>query len=125
MEQINLGQLKNSTRYDQLSREELITHNSLLEAELLAAFREIYRLKNQKLTDEQLKLVMSEQLGELQGSLYGASSERYKKPETSKKAPSHQNQDPSSLPKGIPMFPSEKSWSPLTKFPPVMHAGRI
>lgn len=124
MEQINLGQLKNSTRYDQLSREELITHNSLLEAELLAAFREIYRLKNQKLTDEQLKLVMSEQLGELQGSLYGASSERYKKPETSKKAPQPPKPRPKLPSQRYPNVPVREELVPFDEIPTCDACGK-
>ena len=49
------------------------------------SFKEIYHLKNQHLTDEQLKLVMEEQLSDLRNSMFGASSERYKNPEDEKK----------------------------------------
>ncbi len=88
-----------STKFDHLTREDLIQKNSLLESELFLAFKEIYKLKNQNLTDEQLKLVMAEQLGELQNTIYGASSERYKKSEKSK-------EPKSPLPR--PKLPSER-----------------
>jgi transposase len=85
VEQIDLGKFSNSTKKDNFSREELIRQNTLLETELSFAVKEIYRLKNQNLTDDQIKMVMQEHLGELQNVLCGASSERYKKPEKKKK----------------------------------------
>ena len=81
MEQISLGNFKKILKSDGITREELIQKNLLLETELSVAIKEIYRLKNQNLTDEQLRLVMNERLGELNAALYGASSERYKKPQ--------------------------------------------
>ena len=84
MEQINLGEIQKSTKLEDFSKEELISRFTVLEAEYLRAIKEIYRLKNQNLTDEQLKLIMEEQLGELRDSMFGASSERYKKPEKQK-----------------------------------------
>lgn len=86
MEQIELGQIQTTTKLETISKEELIEKNCILEAELAFAIKEIYRLKNQNLTDEQLKLIMAEQLGDLQNTLFGASSERYKKPENKKKS---------------------------------------
>lgn len=85
MEQIDLGNFSNSTKFDALTKEELAQQNFLLHSELATAIKEIYRLKNQHLTDEQLNLALTEHLGELQHTLYGASSERYKKPEDKKK----------------------------------------
>jgi hypothetical protein len=79
MDQFELSQNLTSTKFDHLTREDLIQKNSVLESELFLAFKEIYKLKNQNLTDDQLKLVMAEQLGELQKAIYGSSSERYKK----------------------------------------------
>lgn len=99
MSQIEFTENFSSTKFDHLTREDLIKKNSLLEGELFIAFREIYRLKNQNLTDEQLKLVMAEQLGELQISLYGASSERYKKSERTKEP---------KVPAPRPKLPSER-----------------
>ena len=85
MEQIELGKISNSTKLEQYSKDELIQKYSVLETELTFALKEIYRLKNQYLSDEQLKLFLNEHLDELQNTLYGASSERYKKPEDKKK----------------------------------------
>lgn len=87
MQQEFLGEFSNSTRAENLSKEELIQKTVILETELTFALKEIYRLKNQNLTDEQIKMVLAENLGELQHALYGASSERYKKPERKKESP--------------------------------------
>ena len=84
MEQINLGEIQKSTKLENFSKEELISQVTILEAEYLRAVREIYRLKYQDLTDDQLRLVMEEQLRDLRDSMFGASSERYKKPEKEK-----------------------------------------
>ena len=84
MEQINLGENSKSTKLENFSKEELIQKYSVIESEYFHALKEIYRLKNQTLTDEQLKFFMEEQLGELRSSMFGASSERYKKPENKK-----------------------------------------
>lgn len=100
MNQTELSESLNSTKFDHLTREDLIQKNSLLESELFLAFKEIYRLKNQNLTDAQLKLLIREQLGEMQSTLYGTSSERYKKPQDKNKEPK------SPLPR--PKLPSER-----------------
>jgi len=67
-------------KLDQFSKEELIQQNQLLESELSRTIKEIYRLKYQHLNEEQLNLVLQEHLNELRHDIYGASSERYKKP---------------------------------------------
>lgn len=100
MSQTEFNENFSSTKFDHLTREDLIQKNSVLESELFLAFKEIYRLKNQNLTDDQLKLVMSEQLGELQSTIYGASSERYKKPS--------KNKEPKLPPMPRPKLPSER-----------------
>lgn len=81
MEQLDLGEFSKTTKLDLISKDELITKYSILEAEYLKAIKEIYKLKYQNLTESQLNLVMAEQLGSLRNELFGASSERYKKPE--------------------------------------------
>ncbi len=81
MEQIPFGDQKVSTKLDQLSREDLISQNQVLESELARAVKEIYRLKYAHLTEEQLNLILAEHLAEIRSDIYGASSERYKKPE--------------------------------------------
>jgi len=83
MEQTDFG-FSNSTKIDSLSREELIKNYQLMADELARAVKEIYQLKNQTITDEQLRMVLEEQLGDLQDTIYGTSSERYKKPQRPK-----------------------------------------
>ena len=85
MEQIDLGKLSESNKFDSLSKDELIQQNILLHTELAFAIKEIYKLKNQSLTDEQLNFILQEQLADFQNLLYGTSSERYKKPEEKKR----------------------------------------
>ena len=84
MEQIDLGKFERATKLGQLEKDELIAEFKLLEEEYFRAVKEIYRLKQANLTDGQLKMVMEERLGELRDAVYGASSERYKKPEREK-----------------------------------------
>lgn len=84
MSQSEFNNLNTSTKINSLSKQDLITRNSLLESELSAAIKEIYRLKNQNLSEEQLNLILSEQLGDLKNTVFGSSSERYKKPEDKK-----------------------------------------
>jgi transposase len=59
---------------------------SIAEAELRRLIRENYELRNQRITDEQLRFVMQEQLESLRDAEYGASSERYKKREKTNEA---------------------------------------
>lgn len=80
VEQINFGEINIFKKSDQFSNEELVKQNQLLESELSKAIKEIYRLKYQSLTEEQLNIVLQEHLNELRHDIFGASSERYKKP---------------------------------------------
>lgn len=80
MEQVEFGKVEKSTKFDRFNRDELINQNQALETELSSALKEIYRLKNQHLSEAQLNLALQEHLGELNQALYGSSSERYKKP---------------------------------------------
>jgi transposase len=73
-----------TSKLESFSREKLIDRVAFLEQECARAMREVYRLKKQDLSDWQIKLIMEEQLRAAQGSLYGASSERYKKSENTK-----------------------------------------
>jgi transposase len=59
---------------------------SIAEAELRRLIRENYELRHQRITDEQLRFVMQEQLESLRDAEYGASSERYKKREKTDEA---------------------------------------
>lgn len=81
MEQISFGNIPKSSKLESLSNEELIQRNSVLEFEVIQLAKEIYELRGQKITDEQLGFIVQEQLESLKNALYGASSERYKKSE--------------------------------------------
>jgi len=83
MEQTGFG-ITNSTKIETMSRDELINKYQLMADELTRVVRENYELRNQNISDEQLKMILEEQLGDLRHALYGASSERYKKPEKPK-----------------------------------------
>ena len=86
MDQINLGDTTKTTQLEAIDREDLLQKYAVVEAELARVIRENYQLRQLQITDEQLSLVMAEQLADLKQAMFGASSERYKKPET-KKAP--------------------------------------
>lgn len=79
---MELGKIIDTTKLDVLSKEELQERYELLADELARVVRENYALRNQNITDEQLSLILGEQLAELNSTIYGSSSERYKKPET-------------------------------------------
>ena len=80
MEEFSLGEIPKSSKMDSRSKEDLIQRNALLEFELAQVIKENYELRQLKISDEQLQLIMQEQLGSLNQTLYGRSSERYKKP---------------------------------------------
>lgn len=80
MDQLNLGEIQKSSKSVNYSQEELLQRNSILEAELIRVLRELYELRQLKITDVQLMLLMQEQVESLRDAQYGASSERYKKP---------------------------------------------
>jgi transposase len=80
MENFELFKPKSSTKYDTISKEDLIAKHEILESEYIRALREIYKLKYQHLTNTQLTLVLNEHLAQMRREQYGASSERYKKP---------------------------------------------
>lgn len=101
MQQLALGEFPKSTKAGNFSQEELIQRNAILEAELLRVLRELYELRKLSITDEQLKLLMQEQLESLRGAQYGASSERYRKPD---KKP----EEPKTPPKPRVKKPSER-----------------
>lgn len=84
MQQTNLNS-EPSSKFDSFSREELVKRQLLLEDEVERLVKELYELRQIQVSDEQLKLITAEQLAALNEALYGASSERYKKPENKKK----------------------------------------
>ena len=81
MDQINFSDIENTTKLEKLSKEDLIKSQIVLEREIVRLVRENSELRNLQLTDEQLKLITEEQLAAFRQALYGASSERHKKPE--------------------------------------------
>ncbi len=85
MEQTNFPENNQVTKFDTFSKEDFVKRVQLLEEDNLRLVRENYRLRQMQLTDEQLKLITSEQLSALNETLFGASSERYKKPFKEKK----------------------------------------
>jgi transposase len=80
MQQLDLGKNRESTKAGNLSPEELLKRNTILEAELARVLRELYEMRKLFITDNQLQLLKQEQLESLREVEYGASSERYKKP---------------------------------------------
>ena len=85
MEQLKIGTTGESTKFDQISKDELIDRYEALEEEYYRTVREIYRLKYQHLTEAQLNLVLEEHIAELKQDKFGSKSERWKKPAKPKK----------------------------------------
>jgi transposase len=90
MEQADLGQIPPLSKLENFSKEELIAQYQLVSDELARVIKENYQLRGQQISDEHIQLLMTEQLGELRHTLFGSSSERYKKPETKKKPIPHE-----------------------------------
>lgn len=115
MEQIKFDEFSKSTKLELLNKEELIKRYTILAGELSRVIKENYQLRNQKITDEQLSLILQEQLGELQNSIYGASSERYKKSDKPKNSvpPKPRVQKPSERYPNIPVREQVISMDPV------------
>jgi hypothetical protein len=84
MEQIPLGEMEKVKKLDLFSKEEIISKYESLELEYIRALKEILKLKNFHLSERQGQLWINDQLRSLQAEIFGASSERYKKPEQKK-----------------------------------------
>jgi hypothetical protein len=98
VEQVELGEFSKTSRLESFTKNALIQRLTLVEEEYHRAVKEIYRLKNQDLSDNQLRLVMNEKIEELRAALYGASTERYKKPVKPKESPPEPSKPRSKLP---------------------------
>lgn len=85
MVQAEFPEQNQSSKFDSFTREDFIQRQTLLEEENLRLVRELYELRQIKISDEQLKLITAEQLAALNDALYGASSERYKRTPKAKK----------------------------------------
>ncbi len=81
MEQLDLSSTARSTKLDQYSRDELVKRYEVMRDEIDRLVKENYELRQIQMSDEQLRLLTDEQLEALREAMYGASSERYKKPE--------------------------------------------
>lgn len=105
MEQLKLGNLSGSVK--SLDPQLLAQRLAVTEAELVRVLRENYELRNLKITDEQIRLLMQEQLESQRDAQYGASSERYKKPakkpEEPKAPPKPRVKQPSERYPGLPI----------------------
>jgi transposase len=74
----------NISKFDTYTKEQVVTQYHLVERELRFAIKEIYKLKQQNITDAQLNLFISEQVADLEEVVFGKSSEKYKKSEKPK-----------------------------------------
>jgi transposase len=83
MEQTGFG-FSDSKKIESLSREDLVSKYQIMADELVRVVKENYSLRELKVSSEQTKFILEEQLTELQDTLFGSSSERYKKPEKDK-----------------------------------------
>ncbi len=79
MEQSEFEPTPGVTKLSILSKEELIQKYTIVEDELARVIRENYKLRSQNLSDEQLRFVMAEQIENLQKTIFGKKSERYRK----------------------------------------------
>jgi transposase len=79
MDQIEIGKFSDKTKLETFSKEELIQRHQIMADEILRLVREIYQLRNQKIADDQLAFIVQEQIEELRNTVFGSSSERYKK----------------------------------------------
>jgi len=85
--QEELFQTNPVTKYASFSHPDLINRCTVMEEEMARLVRENYQLRKVELTDSQIKLMLEEQLGELQHAQFGASSEKYKKSDKPKPEP--------------------------------------
>jgi transposase len=80
VEQALLSETERLTQFDQLSREELIQRHEIMRDEIERLIRENYALRQIQISDDQITLMAEEQIRSLTETIYGASSERFKKP---------------------------------------------
>jgi transposase len=85
VEQTGFPENIKTSKFESFSKEDLIQRQFILEEENIRLVRENYELRQIQISDEQLKMLTAEQLFALNDTLYGASSERYKKTENKKK----------------------------------------
>lgn len=125
MEQTKLGEIPESTKLENFSKIELIEKYSVLESELSRVIKENYQLRQIQITDEQLKFIMEEQLGELRDAMFGASSERYKKPEDKKKEKSEPKPRIKQPSERYPNIPVREELVPFDDVPMCDACGKV
>lgn len=115
-------EFSNLTKLATLSKDEVIVRYEIVYDELQRAIKDIYELRNQKITDDQVNFVMEEQLGDLRDKLFGVSSERYKKSEKPKepKPPKPRVQKPSER---YPNLPKREVFIAFDPIPPCKACG--
>ena len=72
--------IESSTKFDQISKDDLVKKYETLEEEYHRLIKENLKLKYSHLTDAQLNLILEEQLLEMKQDKFGPKSERWKKP---------------------------------------------
>ena len=126
MDQTNFNDISNSSRLQSLTRDELIEKYTVIESELARVIKENYQLRKLQITDEQLKMVLEEQLSELRAAMFGASSERFKKPDVPKdktpKPPQSRIKKPSERYPNIPVREVVISQDPI---PGCLSCGKV
>ena len=125
MEQAQFNNISNSTKIDQLTKEELAQKYHVVVDELARVIKENYELRNQKISDEQLNFILQEQLADLQNSLYGTSSERYKKPEDKKKEKSEPKPQVKRPSERYPNIPVREELVPFDEVPHCDACGKV
>lgn len=82
-------QIPKTTKYDLMSKEEVVQRHQIALMELERLVKDNYELRKQKITLEQASFLIEEQIDELRNKEFGYSSERYKKSDrTKEKGPS-------------------------------------
>jgi transposase len=104
MEFEDFPNIPKTNKFDGFSKEKAIRRCQVLEFELSEVIKENYKLRESKITDEQIQLLMAEQLDSLNETIFGQKSERYKKSEKK----SNGRGDSNSAPKKKVKKPSER-----------------
>lgn len=125
MEQSSFGDFQNVDKFELLSKEELTQKYRIVVDELARVIKENYKLKNQNISDKQLQFILQEQVSELQNSLYGASSERYKKPETKKQEKSEPKPQIKQPSERYPNIPVREELVPFDEIPLCDSCGKV
>lgn len=125
MEQGHLGHISNLTKIDQLTKEELSQKYHVVVDELTRVLKENYKLRNKNITDEQLNFLLQEQMADLRATIYGASSERYKKPEDQRKEKSDPKPRIKQPSERYPKIPVREELVPFDEVPMCDACGKV